>query len=120
MEFGTLCNLKSNPWKTNIKLQLAIIKTVTLVYTLAKHLTAQNLTKNSPFGPIWNTATSVINTNSHQNDLKIDIFVVFLFVFDSLRFLTMQSPYSVKLNDFALLCFHRACLYNEVWGRVLI
>ena len=53
------------------------------MYTLAKHLTTQNLTSNSPVWLIWNIVTFVINTNLHQND--IDIF--FLFVLDSLRFL---------------------------------
>ena len=51
------------------------------MYTLAKHLTTQNLTSNSPFWLIWNIATFVINTNLHQNDLKINNFCCFSICF---------------------------------------
>ena len=47
------------------------------MYTLAKQLTTQNLTSNSLFWLSWNIATFVINTNLHQNDMKIDIFYRF-------------------------------------------
>ena len=43
------------------------------MYTLAKHLTTQSLTSNSPFWLIWNIAIFVIKTNLHQNDLKTKI-----------------------------------------------
>ena len=36
------------------------------------------------------------------------------------NYLGIILNYSVKLNDHDLLCFHRAGLYNEVWGRDLI
>ena len=68
------------------------------MYTLAKHLTTQNLTLNSFFRLIWNIATFVINTDLHQNDLKINN-VVFLFVLDCLRFLRMLFfNYSALIN----------------------
>ena len=38
-----------------------LIKHLTLMYILAKHLTIQNLTSNGLFWLIWNIATFVIN-----------------------------------------------------------
>ena len=56
------------------------------MYTLAKHPTTQNLTSNSPFWFIWSIATSVINANLHQNDLKNACFLFFCFFLFSLFF----------------------------------
>ena len=84
------------------------------MYTLAKHSTTQNLTANSPFWLIQNIATFVINTNLHQNDLKINNLLLFflLFGFDFLRFLRMLFfTYSAPINmiNAISLSLHSPC-----------
>ena len=82
------------------------------MYTLAKHLTTQNLTSNCLVWLIWNISTFVISTNLHQNDLKINIFVVFLFVLESRLFTEMLfSNYSAPINmiNSISLSLHSRC-----------
>ena len=78
------------------------------MYTLSKHSTTQNLTSNSPFWRIWNIATFVINTNLHQNDLKINNFRCFgLSCFlRMLFFLNFSAPVNM-INAISLSLYSR-------------
>ena len=79
---------------------------------LAKHLTTQNLTSNSPFWLIWNIATFVRDTNLHQNDLKIDNFCCFSACFGSSSFSQNAVVYysaPINMINAISLSLHSRC-----------